>query len=135
MVANIESQFVHLPHWHAPTPTCQWFVQFIVQSVSLLEKSDLSSFCPFGVSNQLSLLGLQVFRVAPSLFMVEMSKDNGDTIEYHNVSISLICPCFLHELLSDVRARSFLKLIRILLLSPPLSWTEKLCSGWCYWLA
>ncbi|CAM6074502.1 unnamed protein product [Sphagnum tenellum] len=36
-----------------------------------------------GRKGQLSV-STQVFRVAPSLFMVEMSKDNGDTIEYHN---------------------------------------------------
>jgi hypothetical protein len=28
---------------------------------------------------------LQVFEVAPSLFMVELRKAHGDTLEYHNV--------------------------------------------------
>ncbi len=29
----------------------------------------------------------QVFEVAPSLYMVELRKSNGDTLEYHNVSV------------------------------------------------
>lgn len=36
-----------------------------------------------GRKGQLSV-STQVFEVAPSLFMVEMSKNNGDTIEYQN---------------------------------------------------
>jgi hypothetical protein len=28
-----------------------------------------------------------VFEVAPSLYMVELQKSNGDTLEYHNVSV------------------------------------------------
>jgi hypothetical protein len=43
--------------------------------------------CSWQVSNTCSLLQLQVFEVAPSLFMVELSKNNGDTIEYNHVSI------------------------------------------------
>lgn len=34
----------------------------------------------------------QVFEVAPSLFMVELRKKGGDTLEYHNVS-----PCVQHS--------------------------------------
>jgi hypothetical protein len=30
-----------------------------------------------------------VFEVAPSLYMVELRKSNGDTLEYHNVSVQL----------------------------------------------
>jgi uncharacterized protein Veg len=44
-----------------------------------------------GRKGQLSV-STQVFEVAPSLFMVEMSKNNGDTIEYQNVSIQSHLP-------------------------------------------
>jgi hypothetical protein len=49
-------------------------------------KCDLGSVCPLKGSNcYVSIyFWLQVFEVAPSLFMVEMSKNNGDTIEYQN---------------------------------------------------
>ncbi len=53
--------------------------------------------CSWQVSNTCSLLWLQVFEVAPSLFMVELSKNNGDTIEYNHVSIWFYVHCFLQK--------------------------------------
>jgi hypothetical protein len=35
--------------------------------------------------------------VAPSLFMFELSKNNGDTIEYNHVSICFYVHCFLQK--------------------------------------
>jgi hypothetical protein len=54
----------------------------------------MGSVCPLKGSNCCVSIyfWLQVFEVAPSLFMVEMSKNNGDTIEYQNVSIQSHLP-------------------------------------------
>lgn len=35
----------------------------------------------------MTLLSLQVFEVAPSLYMVEVRKAVGDTLEYHKVNM------------------------------------------------
>ncbi len=61
---------------------------------SAVVKCDLGSVCPLKGSNcYVSIyFWLQVFEVAPSLFMVEMSKNKGDTIEYQNVSIQSHLP-------------------------------------------
>jgi hypothetical protein len=76
----------------------------------LFEKWLIVYFCfefcySWQVSNTYSLLRLQVFEVAPSLFMVELSKNNGDTIEYNHVSIYFYVHCFLQKHCSWCQSR------------------------------